>query len=103
MAIGKGGTGGEVTVKAKAARAGGRAPGTPNAITKDTKQAILEALTATQDKLAVAMLILAETDPEKFVARYGMLAEFVAPKLARNELTSPEGQPFEIVVNTFKA
>lgn len=76
---------------AKGKKTGGRQRGTPNRVTREVREAVQAALDAQCDKLGGWFDSVAKEDPGRALALYGQLAEYVAPKLSRKELTGEDG------------
>ncbi len=78
-------------------RRGGRKAGTPNKVTTDVRAAI--ALIAERNVERVEGWLAEVDDPAKRVDLFLRLIEYHVPKLARSELTGPDGGPMQVHVN----
>jgi hypothetical protein len=71
----------------------GRKKGVPNRVTREVREAVKAALDAQGDKLSTWFDEVAADDPGRALQLYGQLAEYVAPKLGRTEVTGKDGEP----------
>jgi hypothetical protein len=79
----------------------GRKKGVPNRVTREVREAVKVALDAQGDKLSKWFDDVAADDPGRALSLYGQLAEYVAPKLGRTEVTGQDGGPVEFVIRDF--
>jgi len=84
----------------------GRRPGTPNKVTRETREALALLIEQNIEKLQDWLDRVAETDPAKAMALLLQMAEFTIPKMARTEVSGPNGLPIvteppklEIILN----
>lgn len=83
----------------------GRAPGTPNKVTREFRETVTRLLEGNADNVAKWLALVAEGDSEKDIKPdpgkaldlLAKLAEFAAPKLARTEHVGDAAQPMRIV------
>lgn len=82
---------------AKGVKTGGRAKGTPNRATADVREAIATLLQSNVEHMSGWLTQVAADDPGKALDLVVKLAEYHIPKLARSEVSGPEGGPQEVV------
>jgi hypothetical protein len=70
----------------------GRPAGVPNKNTRDIKEAYRMLIESNLDNLTSWVEQIAVKDPEKAIRILSDLSEYVVPKLARQELTGPDGK-----------
>lgn len=85
----------------KGQRLGGRARGTPNKATVEFRQTVQKLLDDNRANVAKWLTAVAKDDPAKALDLLAKLAEFAAPKLARNEVTGPDGGALTVQVIRF--
>jgi hypothetical protein len=68
-------------------RRGGRKKGTPNKITRDVREGIRIALEENRDQLRPWFKRVGKNDPARALTIFGQMAEYVTPKLQRQEKT----------------
>lgn len=92
--------------KGRARPAGsGRAPGTPNKVTREFRETVTKLLEGNADNVAVWLQQVAVGDPDhdikpdpgKALDLLAKLAEYAAPKLARTEHVGDNGGPMQII------
>lgn len=90
-------------IKVGGARPGaGRPKGTPNKVTKAFRETINDLLESNSENVAKWLQQVAdgvgdkEPAPEKALDLLAKLAEYAAPKLARTEITGPDGGPMQL-------
>ena len=76
---------------AKGAKTGGRKKGVPNKVTADVREAIGTLLQENVTNMGRWLTSVAADDPGKALDLVVKLAEYHIPKLARSEVTGPEG------------
>ena len=74
----------------------GRPAGIPNRTTTEFKEALNRLLTHAAPQMVSWLDRIAETNPEKAIDAVGKLAEYVHPKLARQELVGDKDNPLHI-------
>lgn len=88
-------------------KTGGRAPGTPNKATQEARQAIAAFVDGNAHRLSEWLDLVANGDggdlkpnPAKAFELFQSVVEYHVPKLARSEISGPDGGPipFERVV-----
>lgn len=82
---------------AKGEKTGGRSKGTPNKATADTRKTIALIADRNVAKLEDWLTRVAEDDPAKAADLFLRMIEYHVPKLARTEVTDPEGGPVTVV------
>ena len=100
--------------KPKRKKSGGRAAGTPNKVTQEFRQTVQLLLDENRSNVAKWLGQVATgvaptkerplgipADPAKALDLLAKLAEFAAPKLARNEVTGPDGGALTVQVIRF--
>jgi hypothetical protein len=78
---------------ARGVKTGGRASGTPNKATKDARQAIAAFVDENAHRLAEWLDRVSEENPAKAFEMFQSVVEYHIPKLARTELSGPNGGP----------
>lgn len=78
-------------------KTGGRMKGTPNKVTGEVRETFRLLLEGNVSRMQNWLDAVASEDPAKALDVLTKLAEFVVPKLARSELTGPDGGPAPIV------
>ena len=78
----------------------GRPKGVPNKVTSAARQAFLATFTRLEGDLEGWIRQTAEEDPGKAADLLIRMAEYHFPKLARSEVSGPEGDPLTIQVVT---
>ena len=84
----------------------GRTPGIPNKATKTAREMYALLVEANLPEMQGWINRIAEKDPEKAMALMLKASEFHVPKLARTEVSGPNGTPLAAkttVVHTFTA
>jgi hypothetical protein len=82
---------------------GGRAPGTPNKCTQEARRAIALFVDANAHRLTEWLDAVAsgahdgKPNPAKAFELFQSVVEYHVPKLARTELSGPEGGPIPLV------
>lgn len=81
----------------KRAKTGGRAPGTPNKVTNEAREAIALFVNKNAHRLEGWLDQVAQDNPEKAFQLFQSVVEYHVPKLARTEqtLTGADGGPVE--------
>ena len=74
----------------------GRPKGTPNKLTRDTREAITRLAEATVDQVAEWFNTIAANDPAKALELWLKMLEYHIPKLARTEMTGRDGGPMQM-------
>lgn len=89
----------------------GRPKGTPNRVTTEFRATVQQLLDDNRDNVSRWLTLVAEgdgtdagkPDPAKALDLLAKLAEFAAPKLARTEVTGPDGGEIQQAISvTFK-
>jgi hypothetical protein len=70
----------------------------PNKATRDVRAAIAAFAEGNVDKLQGWLDRVAERDPAKAVELYARLLEYHVPRLARTELSNPDGSPLNFTL-----
>lgn len=73
-------------------KTGGRKKGTPNKATAQARELIGQLVDANMGRVQRALNRLEKRDPEAFLSAFLRLVEFHVPKLARAELSGPDGR-----------
>lgn len=91
----------------KRPKTGGRAPGTPNKVTKEFRETVTKLLSDNADNVALWLEQVAtgganpdKADPGKALDLMAKLAEFAAPKLARTEHVGDGGGPVVVAATS---
>lgn len=74
----------------------GRKKGVPNRATTDVREAFKQLIEGSVGDLRGWLKRVARKNPGKALEVVGKLAEFVVPKLARTEVSGPNGQPIAV-------
>lgn len=82
----------------KREKRGGRAKGTPNKVTVDTREAFKRLVESNHDNMTDWLKRVAAVDPDAALRHMSALSEYLIPKLARTELTGKDGNAMEITV-----
>lgn len=82
----------------KGEKTGGRTSGTPNKVTKKTRDFINDLLESEQDNILEALEKIRKDNPIEYIKQWNALLEFGTPKLARTELVGDAKKPIEINV-----
>lgn len=84
--------------RAKKPKTGGRVKGTPNKATVTFKETVTALLQSNSDNIAIWLRQVAEDkdDPGRALDLLAKLAEYAYPKLARTEMTGPDGGPMQV-------
>lgn len=75
---------------------GGSRKGKPNKATADVREALRRLIESNASNLESWLKRVARKNPGKALEVVGKLAEFVVPKLARTEVSGPNGQPIAV-------
>jgi hypothetical protein len=75
---------------------GGSRKGRPNKATADVREALRRLIEGNAANLESWLKRVARKNPGKALEVVGKLAEFVVPKLARTEVSGPNGQPIAV-------
>jgi len=93
---------------AKGIKTGGRQPGSPNKTTREFRETVTKLLSDNADNVALWLDQVAtgngdpdKADPAKALDLMSKLAEYAAPKLARTEVSGPDGESLTIQVVRF--
>lgn len=89
---------------ARGFKTGGRTAGTPNKVTQEFRDTVMQLLRSNAENVSKWLDQVANGDPEndikpdpyKALDMLGKLAEYAAPKLARTEHVGPDGGPMQI-------
>lgn len=76
-------------------KTGGRKRGVPNKVTADVRKVIALFAEANAPTLQKWLDRIAETDPARAADLYLRALEYYVPKLARREVSGPDGEPIE--------
>lgn len=76
---------------AKGRKTGGRQPGSPNKATAEAREAIAMFVNDNAHRLQDWLDRVAVDDPEKAFSLFQSVIEYHVPKLARQEVTGPDG------------
>lgn len=79
---------------------GGRPKGSTNKLTRDVKGAITKALEDSAPMFSQWLAQVGADDPARALDIAAKLSEYSIPKLARSEVSGPEGEPLQINVVT---
>jgi len=79
----------------KVPNSGGSRKGKPNKVTAKAREVIAEVIDGTAPRVQAWIDAVAETDPKGALQAYIALLEFGVPKLARTEVSGPDGGPQE--------
>lgn len=77
--------------KGESGNPNGRAPGVPNKVTKDVRQAYQNLVELNLENMSAWLMSVAADNPEKAMTLMLQLSEYVIPKLARQEITGKDG------------
>lgn len=80
-------------------KTGGRQKGTPNKVNSVAREAFLATFGRLEGDLETWIRSTADTDPGRAADLLIRMAEYHFPKLARSELSGPEGEGLSITVN----
>lgn len=84
-------------------RVGGRAKGTPNKVTANAREAIARFVDGNAENLQKWLNEVYKTDgPKAALACYNDLIEYHVPKLARTEISSPDGSALSLTIQLSK-
>jgi hypothetical protein len=75
---------------------GGSRKGKPNKATADVREAFRRLIEGNSGNLESWLKRVARKNPSKALEVVGKLAEFIVPKLARTEVSGPNGQPIAV-------
>lgn len=78
----------------------GRPKGATNKLTRDVKAAITKALEDSAKDFSGWLKSVGEDDPARALDIASKLAEYTIPKLARSEVSGPDGDPLTIQIVT---
>lgn len=88
---------------AKGKKFGGRVAGTPNKITANAREAIARFVDGNAENLQKWLNEVYKTDgPKAALACYNDLIEYHVPKLARTEISSPDGSALSLTIQLSK-
>jgi hypothetical protein len=88
---------------AKGRKTGGRVKGTPNVATANARQAIATFVDGNADRLQGWLDAIALADgPKAAMACFTDLLEYHVPKLARTEISSPDGSALSLTIQLSK-
>jgi hypothetical protein len=88
---------------AKGKKTGGRIKGTPNVATANARQAIATFVDGNADRLQGWLDAIALADgPKAAMACFTDLLEYHVPKLARTEISSPDGSALSLTIQLSK-
>jgi hypothetical protein len=76
----------------------GRPKGTPNKATSDVRAAIASFAEANVGKLQAWLDAAARKDPARAAELFARILEYHVPKLARSEVSGPEGTPINFML-----
>ncbi len=79
----------------------GKPKGATNRLTRDVKAAITQALEDSAPMFTKWLSDVGATDPARALDIAAKLSEYTIPKLARSEVSGPDGDPLTINVVTY--
>lgn len=76
----------------------GRRKGVPNRVTRELREVLKAGIEGCADKVTEKIRELLDEDPAAGVKAWASVAEFVLPKLGRQEVVGNDGGPVEFVI-----
>jgi hypothetical protein len=80
----------------KTPRSPGRPKGSPNKVTVEAREVFRKLIESNAEKMQGWLDVVSEKDPGKALSLMATLSEFVVPKLARSEVSGPNGDPIAV-------